>query len=85
MTGLSEFDELTIAAGRESEPAKRAELYAKAEQILAVDEAAYIPIYHYTTYVLSKPWLARTYRGDDILDFANWWIDVAARNETIGD
>jgi oligopeptide transport system substrate-binding protein len=45
---LTRFDELTIEAGREQDPDRRAELYMEAERILAAEEVAYAPIYHYT-------------------------------------
>jgi oligopeptide transport system substrate-binding protein len=57
----SEFDELTVAAQESQDPAERAALYEQAEIILAKDEAAYAPIYHYTTVAVTKPWLERTY------------------------
>ncbi len=34
------------------------ELYAEAEAILAAEEAAYAPIYHYTNVDVTKPWLS---------------------------
>jgi oligopeptide transport system substrate-binding protein len=58
----SEFDQLTEQAAIESDPAKRKELYFKAEQILCVDEAGIIPIYYYTTVSCCKPYLTRTYQ-----------------------
>ncbi|MEK6221164.1 MAG: peptide ABC transporter substrate-binding protein, partial [Chloroflexota bacterium] len=48
-SGSSEFDELTVAAGIENDPDKRAELYLRAETILAEEEADAAFIYHYTT------------------------------------
>jgi oligopeptide transport system substrate-binding protein len=59
-TTTSEFDDLTVAAQVEEDPAKRAELYAQAEEILSAVEVAYAPIYHYTTVQVTKPWLQRT-------------------------
>jgi oligopeptide transport system substrate-binding protein len=56
-----EFDQLTEQAAFETDPAKRKELYFKAEQILCVDEAAIIPIYYYTRVVLTKSYVTRTY------------------------
>jgi oligopeptide transport system substrate-binding protein len=57
----SEFDELTKAAQIETDPDKRAELYYRAEEILAGEEVAYAPIYHYTVVRVTKPWLEREY------------------------
>ena len=74
-----EFDALTKAAGAEQDPAKRLELYKQAEKLLSEGEAAYAPIYYYTTVNLSKPWLNRTFQliaGDHI---DKWTIDWAAK------
>jgi oligopeptide transport system substrate-binding protein len=57
----AEFDQLTEQAAFESDPAKRKELYYKAEKILCVDEAAIIPIYYYTRVNLTKSYVTRTY------------------------
>jgi oligopeptide transport system substrate-binding protein len=76
---LSEFDELTQAAQGESDPAKRAEMYAQAEEILAAVEVAYAPIYHYTTVNVTKPWLTRNFPPLGANDFFNWVIDWAAK------
>jgi oligopeptide transport system substrate-binding protein len=59
----SEFDQLTEQAAAESDPAKRKELYFKAEKILCVDEAGIIPIYYYTTVNITKPYVTRTYQA----------------------
>ena len=73
------FDELTVQAARESDPAVRAELYAEAERILAVDEVAYAPVYHYTVVGVTKPWLTRNYPNIIGEDFYNWTIDWDAK------
>ena len=57
----AEFDQLTEQAAFETDPAKRKELYLRAEEILCVDEAGIIPIYYYTRVVLAKPYVERTY------------------------
>ena len=77
--GKSEFDETTEAAALESDPAKRIELYARAEEILAAEEVAYAPIYHYTVVNTTKPWLTRTFSpvGGDV--FFTWTIDQEAQ------
>ncbi|MCP4399825.1 MAG: hypothetical protein GY801_21290 [bacterium] len=75
----NEFDRLTAEAAHTTDPATRRELYAEAEQILAVEEAAYIPLYHAGQAVLTKAWLTRNYPPDFALDFYNWKIDVEAQ------
>ncbi len=82
--GTSEFDELTAQAGAEQDPAVRAELYARAEEILAVDEAAYAPIYHYTLVQVNKPWLTRNNPPVGGNDFFRWTIDAEAQAEALG-
>lgn len=81
---LSEFDELTIQAAAEQDQATRAELYAQAEDILAREEAAYAPIYHYTTVETVKPWLTRFFPPVGGNNFRDWTIDQAAQLEALG-
>ncbi len=71
----SEFDELTKAAQVETDPDKRAEMYAQAEDILAGVEAAYAPIYHYTTVQVTKPYLTREYSLISGEQFWKWNIN----------
>lgn len=68
----AEFDRVTEEAARESDPAKRLELYKRAEQILTEEEAAIAPIYFYTTVNVTKPYLTRTFApmgGEHIKDW----------------
>jgi oligopeptide transport system substrate-binding protein len=74
-----EFDRLTQAAGAEQDPAKRKELYRQAEKELSEVEAAYAPIYYYTTVVVNKPWLTRTYQALGGQHWDKWSIDWAAK------
>ncbi|OQY42057.1 MAG: hypothetical protein B6242_16575 [Anaerolineaceae bacterium 4572_78] len=78
-TGDDEFDKLTSGAGVESDPAKRIEMYAQAEDMFANEMAAYIPFYHYTSVTTSKPWLTRNYPLMGGKDFYNWKIDAEAQ------
>jgi oligopeptide transport system substrate-binding protein len=74
-----EFDQITKQAGAEQDPDTRLELYRQAEQLLSEEEAAYAPIYYYTTVNLTKPWLNRTFQliaGDHI---DKWTIDWEAK------
>jgi oligopeptide transport system substrate-binding protein len=75
----SEFDELTVAAQASQDPAEREALYEQAEIILAKDEAAYAPIYHYTTVRVTKPWLDRTYPTVAPPYLPDWSIDWDAK------
>ncbi|MDK2877346.1 MAG: peptide/nickel transport system substrate-binding protein [Thermoanaerobacteraceae bacterium] len=51
-----EFDDLTAQARVETDPAKRTELYKKAESI-AREEAPWLFIYHYTTHSMVQPYV----------------------------
>ena len=69
-----EFDRVTAEAARESDPAKRLELYKRSEQILCEEEAAIAPIYFYTFVRITKPYLTRTYAPMGGEHFRDWKI-----------
>ena len=75
-----DFDALTAAAGVESDPAKRLAMYLEAETLLTEVETAFAPIYHYTSVVVTKPWLIRNYPVIGGNDFFNWTIDADAKS-----
>jgi oligopeptide transport system substrate-binding protein len=75
----TEFDDLTAQAGQEQDPAVREELYYEAERMLAEDEVAYAPIYHYTIVNVTKPWLTRNFPPLGGIDIYNWTIDMDAK------
>jgi len=79
-----EFDKLTIQAGAEQDPAVRAQLYKQAEKLLSEDEAAYAPIYYYTTVVVNKPWINRTYQALGGQHWDKWTIDWEAKKAATG-
>jgi len=70
----AEYDRVTVEAAKESDPAKRLELYKRAEQILCEEEAAIAPIYFYTTVRLTKPYLQRTIAPMGGEHFKDWRI-----------
>ncbi|MCC6703325.1 MAG: peptide ABC transporter substrate-binding protein [Thermomicrobiales bacterium] len=51
-----DFDALIDAAMAELDPAARAEIYARAQQVL-IDDGVVIPTYHDVGYWLAKPWV----------------------------
>jgi oligopeptide transport system substrate-binding protein len=55
------YEELVKQAAIETDPAKRVDLYAQAEQILVWDDAVMIPIYWYTRVTVTKPYVVRTF------------------------
>jgi oligopeptide transport system substrate-binding protein len=81
---LTEFDELTEQAKAEQDPAVRGDLYFQAEKILSEEEAAYIPIYFYTTVQVAKPYLERTYPSVAPPAFFEWTIDMEAKKAATG-
>lgn len=55
------FEEIVKQAAVESDPAKRLDLYAQAEQILVYEDAVIAPIYWYTRVSVTKPYVTRTF------------------------
>jgi oligopeptide transport system substrate-binding protein len=80
-----EFDEITIQAGAEQDPAVRLELYKQAESLLSDVEAAYAPIYYYSSVTVTKPWLNRTYQNLAGQHWDKWTIDWEAKQAATGD
>jgi len=70
----AEFDRAVEEAARESDPAKRLELYKRAEQILCEEEAGIAPIYFYTFVNMTKPYLTRTYSSLAAEHVKDWKI-----------
>ncbi|MGQ9682959.1 MAG: peptide ABC transporter substrate-binding protein [Anaerolineae bacterium] len=70
----AEFDQIVEQAAAESDPAKRKELYFRAEQILCVDEAGIIPIYYYVRNTCTKPWVERTYNPIGVEHIDKWKV-----------
>lgn len=60
---LQDFDNITEKAKAEQDPDVRKALYVEAETLLSEVEAAYIPIYFYTTVTVTKPELTRDFAG----------------------
>jgi oligopeptide transport system substrate-binding protein len=54
-------------------------MYKQAEMLLSEEEAAYAPIYYYTTVVLNKPWITRTYQKLGGQHWDKWTIDWTAK------
>ncbi len=75
----TEFDKLTNAASNTTDPAERIAYYAQAEQVLAVDEAAYAPVFFDAGTAVTKPWLTRNFPALGAPDFYEWKIDGSAQ------
>jgi oligopeptide transport system substrate-binding protein len=54
------FEDLVAAAAKESDPAKRTDMYAQAEELLVKTDAAIAPIYWYTQNSVYKPYVDYT-------------------------
>jgi oligopeptide transport system substrate-binding protein len=78
------FDKLTKDAGAAQDPQARKDMYREAERLLVEDEAAYAPIYYYTTVNLNKPWLTRTYQALGGQHWDKWTIDWEAKKAATG-
>ncbi len=73
--GNPEFDRLVDEAARETDPAKRKELYRQAEEILIEQDVAIIPLYWYTKVEITKPYVNRTYSLIGNEAFEKWTLD----------
>jgi oligopeptide transport system substrate-binding protein len=72
------FDELVVNAAKESDPAKRMEMYKQAETIL-MDDQPMAPIYYYTFVRMYKPWVTPVISpvtGDPV---EQWKLDLKAK------
>ncbi len=69
-----EYEQIVREAAKETDPAKRVELYAQAEDIAIVQDAIMIPIYWYTNLDLTKPYVVRTFSSNGIESFEKWDI-----------
>jgi oligopeptide transport system substrate-binding protein len=81
----ADYDKLVEDAAKESDPAKRMEMYKQAETMLIDDANAIAPIYYYTYVRMYKPWITKyvisPVTGDPI---AEWRIDMAAKDAARG-
>ncbi|MGE5769812.1 MAG: ABC transporter substrate-binding protein, partial [Betaproteobacteria bacterium] len=72
--GYDEFEDIVLAAATETDPAKRIEMYADAEEIFVDTAAAIIPLYWYTNLTLTKPYVERTFPVTGHNDYTPWDI-----------
>jgi oligopeptide transport system substrate-binding protein len=70
----AEFDSLVDEARLSSDPEQRRALYAQAEQLMVVDDAATIPLYWPITAMLTKPYVTRTYSTTGVEAYWKWDI-----------
>ncbi|HML21165.1 MAG TPA: peptide ABC transporter substrate-binding protein [Aggregatilinea sp.] len=67
-----EFDQIVDEARLLTDPEQRRELYAQAEQLMVVDEAALMPLYWPITAMLTQPDVTRTYATTHIEAYWKW-------------
>ncbi len=80
LSGPALFDRVVMEAARETDPAIRAELYARAEDLLARQEVAAAFIYHHAANMVAKPWLHRDYILMGGANWYDWTIDWEKRS-----
>ncbi len=68
------YEALVKQAATETDPAKRVDLYAQAEQILVKTDAVVAPIYWYTTLNMTKPYIQRTHGQGSREAYEKWDI-----------
>jgi len=69
-----EFEDLVKEAALETDPAKRLDMYSRAEEILVSEDAVMIPIYWYTRVTVTKPYVERTFGVGGHEKFEKWDI-----------
>jgi oligopeptide transport system substrate-binding protein len=70
-----EFDKLVDEGARETDPAKRKEIYLQAENLLIEENAVIIPLYWYTRVELTKPTVNRTFGVGGQEAFYKWSLN----------
>ena len=68
------YEELMTLAAAETDPAKRLEMYAEAEDILVNQDAVIIPFYWYTDLDMTRPYISRTYGSGGHERYEKWDI-----------
>ncbi len=76
--GNDEYDKLVDEAARETDLAKRKEIYTQAEKILIEDESVIVPLYWYTRMELTKPYITRTNGAGGQELFEKWSMEKPA-------
>lgn len=75
------FNQLLLEAASESDPVKRVEMYAEAENILVMEDAVIAPIYWYTRTTLTKPYVTRTFSTGGQEYFEKWDVNMEMKSE----
>jgi oligopeptide transport system substrate-binding protein len=71
-----QYEDLVNQAALETDPAKRVDLYAQAEDILVNTDAVIIPIYWYVNLDMTKPYVIRDYSSTGHEQYERW--DISA-------
>jgi oligopeptide transport system substrate-binding protein len=75
LRGPGEFDRLVEQGAAETDPGRRLELYAQAEDILAREEVPAAFLFHHATSVITQPWLLRDFPTLGGAQWSGWRID----------
>jgi oligopeptide transport system substrate-binding protein len=70
-----EFDAMVDEARLSTDPVRRAELYALAEQLEVVEDAAVMPLYWNGIATLTKPYVTRTFSPNTVESYWKWDIN----------
>jgi oligopeptide transport system substrate-binding protein len=77
-----DYEKIITDAAKETDPTKRVDMYAQAEDILVNKVAAMIPIYWYTRVAVTKPYVTRTFSVLGGLEhFEKWDVDMSAKGQ----
>ncbi|MBK8046964.1 MAG: peptide ABC transporter substrate-binding protein [Anaerolineales bacterium] len=71
----TEADELAKAAGRETDSAKRIEMYRQVEEMMFGDEVRVAPYYHRGFTILAKPYIERAYPAFAPPNWDTWRVN----------
>jgi ABC-type oligopeptide transport system substrate-binding subunit len=73
---VEELAGLVDAAAGEEQAGRRAQLYARVEQLALIEIAALAPLYHGSRPYAAKPYLQRNYPLAGGSDIENWFVDA---------
>ncbi len=70
-----EFDAMVDEARLSTDPERRLELYAQAEQLMVVEDAAVIPLVWNSIATLTKPYVTRTFSPNNVESYRKWDVN----------
>ena len=79
----NEFEDLIDDAKKERDSEKRRNLYEQAEKILINKDAVIIPIYYYVKFILTKPYIKRSFSKTGLESIDKWDITQEPQRKDI--